>query len=212
MRDAKEELLPTRASLLARLKDWQNAVSWQEFFDTYWKLIYGVARKSELSDSEAQDVVQEVLVHVAKQMPTFQYDPKIGSFKGWLLTKTRWCIVAQVRQRARQPGLVSVSSDGHDATPETTPPIANVAATTPSIDELWELQWQENLLEAAYARLKRRTDGIKIQIFEFYVRKEIDAEDVAARFNVSVDQVYLIKHRLTEALKEEVSRLEREVI
>src|SRR6266851_5235672 len=99
MSHQKDELLPTRASLLNRLKDWQDQSSWQEFFDTYWKLIYGVARKAGLTDVEAQDVVQETMASVAKHIPTFKYDPAIGSFKAWLLNMTRWRIIAQFRKR-----------------------------------------------------------------------------------------------------------------
>jgi len=62
-----DDLLPTRLSLLARLKDWQDQQSWREFFDTYWKLIYSVAIQAGLSDAEAQDVVQDTLVSVAKK-------------------------------------------------------------------------------------------------------------------------------------------------
>src|SRR5437868_1424080 len=93
------ELIPTRASLIGRLKNWQDQASWQEFFDTYWKLIYGVARKSGLSDFEAQDVVQETMASVAKHMPLFKYNPAIGSFKCWLLNMTRWRVVDQLRKR-----------------------------------------------------------------------------------------------------------------
>src|ERR1041385_4461701 len=100
MRRQMEELIPTRATLLVRLKDWQDQSSWQEFFDIYWKLIYGVARKAGLSDAEAQDVVQETLVAVSRHMPDFNYDPAIGSFKAWLLNMTRWRIVSQVRKRS----------------------------------------------------------------------------------------------------------------
>src|SRR5882762_11440295 len=78
--------IQTRASLLHRLKNWQDEASWQEFFDTYWRLIYGVARQAGMTDVEAQDVVQETMVSVAKHMPTFKYDPAIGSFKAWLMT------------------------------------------------------------------------------------------------------------------------------
>src|SRR5882762_11075450 len=95
----RSELIPTRATLLERLKDWQDQSSWQEFFDTYWKLIYGVARKAGLTDAEAQDVVQETIFSVARHMPTFKYDPAIGSFKGWLLNMTRWRIIDQFRKR-----------------------------------------------------------------------------------------------------------------
>ena len=56
-----DEFIPTRASLLSRLKDWEDQTSWREFFDTYGRLIYGVARKAGLADAEAQDAVQETL-------------------------------------------------------------------------------------------------------------------------------------------------------
>ena len=56
--DVSEELIPTRWSLLSRLKDAADAESWQEFFDIYWRLIYRAATKSGLTDAEAQEVVQ----------------------------------------------------------------------------------------------------------------------------------------------------------
>src|ERR1051325_187335 len=96
-----DELIRTRASLIDRLKNWEDHKSWREFFDTYWKLIYGVARHAGLTDAEAQDVVQETMLHVAKKMPKFNYDPAIGSFKAWLLNKVRWASIQQLRKRGR---------------------------------------------------------------------------------------------------------------
>ena len=60
-----EATIATRASLLVRLKDREDQASWQEFFDTYWRLIYSVATKAGLNDAEAQDVVQETVISVA---------------------------------------------------------------------------------------------------------------------------------------------------
>ena len=50
------------STLLSRLKNADDHAGWQEFFDTYWKLIYGVARKAGLNDAEAQDAVQETVI------------------------------------------------------------------------------------------------------------------------------------------------------
>src|SRR5258706_14947787 len=86
------ELIPTRQSLLSRLKDWKDEESWRVFFDTYWKLIYGAAMKAGLSDAEAQDVVQETVISVLKSMPGFEYNTEKGSFKSWLLRLTNWRI------------------------------------------------------------------------------------------------------------------------
>src|SRR6267143_6364892 len=87
-----ENLLPTRRSLLNRLKNWDDQESWKDFFDTYWKLIYGVAIKAGLSDAEAEEVVQETVITVAKKIGDFKADPAHGSFKGWLLKITQWRI------------------------------------------------------------------------------------------------------------------------
>src|SRR6186713_2718988 len=91
-------LLATRRSLVERLTNWEDQRHWQEFFETYWRLIYGVARKSGLTDAEAQDVVQETVITVAKNITN--YEREAGSFKGWLLHITRWRIADQFRKRA----------------------------------------------------------------------------------------------------------------
>src|SRR5436309_3255208 len=95
----REELIPTRDSLLSRLKNSQDQESWQDFFNTYWKLVYGVAIKAGLTDQEAQDAVQETVITVARHIPAFKYDPSVCSFKTWLLNVTRWRISDQLRKR-----------------------------------------------------------------------------------------------------------------
>jgi len=63
--------LATRRSLLSRLKESNAQESWRQFFDTYWKLIYGTAVKSGLSEAEAQDAVrraEEELVEARKAL------------------------------------------------------------------------------------------------------------------------------------------------
>ncbi len=95
-----EESNPTRASLIGRVKDLGDQSGWQEFFDIYWRLIYATALKAGLNDAEAQDVVQETILTVAKAMPGFDYDPARGSFKGWLRKTTHWRIHDHLRRRA----------------------------------------------------------------------------------------------------------------
>src|SRR5439155_21101802 len=97
--NGQDEFIPTRHSLLSRLKDWNDDDSWKEFFDTYWKLIYRTGLRAGLTDMEAQDVVQESILSVAKAMLAFQYDPSIGSFKAWLQKRTQLRIGDQMRKR-----------------------------------------------------------------------------------------------------------------
>lgn len=207
MAQRDDELLPTRVTLLERLRDWKDQASWQEFFDTYWKLIYGVARKSGLGDAEAQDVVQETMSGVAKHMPSFQYNPALGSFKAWLLNLTRWRIIDQARKRP--PASVSVTHTGLDG-PATALIDQIIDPASADLDAVWEREWERNLFNAAVTRVKRRVDPQKYQMFDLYVNQEWAADKVAATFGVAVDQVYLIKHRITEMLRDEIHRLGQE--
>jgi len=199
-----DELTATRTTLLQRLKNWQDQSSWQDFFDTYWRLIYSGALKAGLNEAEAQEVVQETMISVAKHMPTFEYDRAIGSFKAWLLTMTRWRITDQLRKRRRLAAHDSFDDTDADArmTGKMMDPVSEC------LDALWDAEWQKNLLDAAIDKVRRRLDPQKYQIFDFYVNKEWPAEDVAKAFGISIDQVYLAKHRVTEMITEEVKRLE----
>ena len=203
-----DELIPTRATLIQRLKNWQDQSSWQDFFDTYWKLIYNVARNRGLSDAEAQDVVQETMISVAKHMPTFKYDPAIGSFKTWLLNMTRWRIIDQFRKRG-PPAEPHPFPDAPVTGARTVDKMVEPASQ--DLDALWDAEWEKNLLDAAIAKVKRRFDPQKYQIFDLYVNKAWAPDKVAKAFGVSIGQVYLAKHRVTEMIKEEVKRLEKEM-
>jgi RNA polymerase sigma-70 factor (ECF subfamily) len=208
MAQMADELIPTRTTLLERLKDWQNDSSWQIFFDTYWKLIYGIALKGGLTKEEAQDVVQETMLTVAKQMPNFKYDRKNGSFKSWLLNTTRWRIADQFRRRE----AVAVShSSSDDADTETRAEDKVLDSAIQDMDALWDAEWEKNLLDAAITKVKRRLDPQKYQIFDFCVNKEWPPEKVAETFSIPVAQVYLAKHRATEMIREEVRKMETEI-
>jgi RNA polymerase sigma factor (sigma-70 family) len=203
-----DELIPTRTTLLERLKDWRDASSWQEFFDTYWKLIYSVAIKSGLKDAEAKDVVQETMISVAKHIPVFKYDRNLGSFKLWLLNMTRWRISDQFRKRESLvvPRLQEETTPGTEWLEQFADP------ASANLEQLWEKEWEKTLLDAALTKVKRTLEPEKYQIFDFYVNKEWPPEKVAKTFSISVDQVYLAKHRITELLKHEIERLQRNMI
>ena len=208
MTESKDELIPTRATLIQRLKDWRDQSSWQDFFDIYWKLIYGTAIKSGLTASEAQEVVQETMISVAKHMPSFKYDPAIGSFKTWLLNMTRWRITDQLRKRESFVACHSAFEDTATGTRQ----VDKVAdPRSQDLDALWSVEWEKNLLNAAIAKVKRQLDPQKFQIFDLYVNKEWTPQRVAAAFGISVDQVYLAKHRTMDLIKKEAKRLEREI-
>ena len=98
MTEAVADSLPTRDSLLNRIKDLGDDASWRDFFNTYWELIYNLARKAGLSQSEAQDVMQETVMAVSRNIGNFRTGTEYGSFKAWLRQQSRWRIADQFRR------------------------------------------------------------------------------------------------------------------
>lgn len=200
-----DELLPTRASLLERLKNLDDSKSWQEFFDTYWDLIYGVAIKSGLSPADAEDVVQETVIHAARHIGEFKYDPTL-SFKAWLLHATRWRIIDQIRKRS--PVAISSSHNRDDTTRTKT--VERIPAPTGyDLDAKWDSEWREHIQQKALDRIRNSVNPKHYQIFDAHVLRAWPVEKVILTLHVSEDQVYKVKSRLMQLLKKEVSRLER---
>ena len=209
MRKDFDELVPTRMTLIERLKRWDDRESWKEFFDTYWKLIYGVAIRYGLTADEAQEVVQETLISVSKNIGKFKADPSFGSFKSWLLQLTRWKISDQKRKRpleeiarAHRPGM-RVPSDSSTSTEERIPD-----ASGNSLDVIWEEEWKKNLVQAALEKVKRQVSAKHYQIFYTHVIEGMPVAKVAKMLGTNVALVYLVKHRVSPLLKQAIQTVE----
>lgn len=200
------DLNPTRRSLITRLKNWDNQESWREFFSAYWQLIYAFAVRSGLNDAEAQEVVQETLITVAREMKGFKYDPARGSFKSWLLLVTKRRVADQMRKRYRAMEVGRLNPDDTAVANEIQ---ARAEQDIPGPDDAWDEEWRQQMATAALDRLRAKVKPAHFQIFEMYVLRGQSGSEVAAAFGVSLMTVYLIKHRLSTLLRKEAVRLEK---
>ena len=201
----KRDPLATRASLLGRLRNWDDAASWEEFAQTYSRLIRGVAIQAGLTEAEAQDVEQETLLSVAKTIQDFESDPRRGTFKGWLLNLTRWRIADQFRKRQAHPQQPPLRPG---ATPENRTATVDRIPDPQDLDLLWETEWKKNLLETALQRIGRLVNPRHAQIFDLYAVRQWPATKVARELGINLVQVYLVHHRMTKLLRREVAYLE----
>lgn len=201
--------LPTRASLLGRLRDLEDSDSWRDFFETYWRLIYTVARRAGLSDDAAQEVVQETVIAAARKLPEFRYDPAKGSFKQWLLLVTRRRIQDRLRKAYRSLPVAEGSPEEiarrTEALPGPEPP------PDAQIDAAWEHEWQENLFHAALARVRKKANPKSYQVFDYCVLQGLPAGRAAKLLGLNAAQIYLARHRISAAVKRAVRALEKEL-
>src|SRR6266516_2577964 len=200
----KDDFIPTRLSLLNRLKNWEDQRSWQDFFNTYWKFIYGVAIKAGLSDAEAQDVVQETVVTVAKKIKDFQVSAQRGSFKAWLTHTARWRIADQFRKRSQAAEPMNAASDDTDGT-STVERVPDPVSL--ELDEAWEKDWEQNLLEVALEKVKDRVDTDAFQMFYLHLIKGWPATKVARTVGAKLPAIYFAKYKVSRLVKRELERL-----
>lgn len=208
--------IPTRSSLLDRLRDGDDVDGWMEFYRMYADLIRSFARKHGLTESEAEEVVQETAIGVARNLPGFRYDPSQCSFKTWMLNLTRWRIMDALRRRGRLPSPLSPavpqksgSQPNNDTDPSTmTPWIERIPdSNLPNAGADWDAHWEHSLRQAALERVRNAIDLRHFQIFDLYALKNVPAREVAHRVGVHVAQVYLVKQRVSARWKKEILRL-----
>jgi len=209
--------IQTQASLLSRLKQGDDNESWQEFYRIYGKLVRDFAIQAGLTDSEADEVVQETAIAMSRHLPEYRYDPKVCRFKTWLLNQASWRIKDQLKKRKKEPAWLRAQSNpsAPSAAPKsddssrtsTLQRIPDKAAT--HLDALFETEWRRNLFDAALERVKQKFSLKQFQIFDLLVVKEWRASDVAHSLGVTLANVYVTRHRISAAIKKEIRGLEK---
>jgi RNA polymerase sigma-70 factor (ECF subfamily) len=207
--------ISTRPSLLNRLKTGDDPVSWREFYALYGPLIRGFALKAGLREDEAEEVVQETAISVAKHLPGFVYDPSVCSFKTWLLNLSSWRIKNEFRRRQRHPSASEAfPAPTHDVAADETSRTSTTNRIPdpdlPAFGAEWDQAYDQHMFTAALERVRAKLDPKAYQVFDLYVLKEQPAREVARTLGINLARVYLAKHRVQAALRREVRRLERQ--
>lgn len=194
----------TSRSLLEGVKDWSNQKRWNEFFSLYAPLIHAMARHYGLAEEDANDFVQETMVKVAKRLPDFEYDPALGSFRGWLRQVVRNGVIAHWRRDQKHRDHLVRPADGPGGEP------ALERLPDPSMedfDRLWEEQWRRWLWETAKERVKAKVKPRQYQIFHCAVVKEWSTARIARDLRVNIGQVYFARRKVEKLIRAEVGNL-----
>ena len=198
-------LLETRSSLIQRLKSTINGESWEEFFHTYWELIYNVARRAGLSEADAQDIVQETILKVHNSLDRFEYNRKRGTFKGWLRTVTRSRLNDFFKKQQRRPALNQPLEEAAGELQNLEDPEG------PEIEKIWDEEWNRNLIQAALSRTKKLSSPKQFQIFKCHYIDEWTVRETCRTLGVNAAQVYMAKQRVGKIFREAVEAIQEQV-
>src|SRR6266487_6823085 len=129
----------TRPSLLVRIRDAADREAWRQFVELYAPLVYRFARRRGLQDADAADLAQDVLHAVARSSGRLEYDPRRGTFRGWLFTVARNKLHTFLKRQQR------LRRRTEDVAVERLP--EGPAAGGPDEAALWEQEYQQRLFD-----------------------------------------------------------------
>jgi len=184
----------TRLSLLVRLCDARDDGAWSQFVELYAPLVYGFARKHGLQDADAADLTQDVLQAVSGGIRRLDYDPRRGSFRGWLFTvvrnKLRNFLAAQKR-----PGRGTGDTDAQQRLQEL--PAREDEQTT-----WWEQEYEQRVFSWAADQVRGAFQDSTWKAFWQTAVEGKTGPEVARALGMTVAAVYLAKGRVMARLKE----------
>jgi len=70
------------------------------------------------------------------------------------------------------------------------------------LGEAWDQEWEQSVFEAAVAQVRERVNPKHFQVFDCCVRQGWPAARVAATLGMNAAQVYLARHRVSQAVKQ----------
>ena len=190
----------TRITLLNRIRATDDADAWAEFARLYGPVVYGFARKRGLQDADAADLVQDVLRSVARNAHRINYDPKRGTFRGWLYTVTRnkvYNFLSANRNRPKAGGGDNGSQERLD----------QLAGKPDEAEAEWELEYQRRLSAKAMERVKHEFQPNTWQAFWGTAVEGRPAADVGKELRMTSGAVYVAKSRVLARLRDEVQQL-----
>ncbi len=199
MKKTKIDSLKTRKTLLKRLKNQDDNMSWEEFYNLYVGYIYAIIlNMPNIPDNEVDDVVQQVILVAWQKLPEFDYEESKGKFRGWLSAVTKNTVRSLLRKKFRQLDRYRMDVPEDDQ------------ALTPEIDKIAEREWQKYITDLAWDRIKDRFKPHVAQAF-LLLAEGRTPQDVSAEFGISVDTLYVYKFRVQKVFLREIRMLDEEI-
>lgn len=189
----------TSASLLGRLRDRSDVGAWNRFIHIYTPLVQGWLCRLAAPPSEIDDLVQEVMTVVVRELPDFRYDPARGSFRGWLRTITANRLREVWRARRSRP---TASGDG-----EFLNMVEQLEDPASSLSQLWDHEHDRHVAHQLLATIEPDFEPKTYQAFQRVVMGGEKAAAVAAKLGLSVNAVLIAKSRVLARLRQEVQGL-----
>jgi RNA polymerase sigma-70 factor (ECF subfamily) len=187
----------THLTLLMRLRDRADTLSWAEFHDRYGELLYRYARTRGAKHDDAEDVVQEVELALFKALAGFEYDARKGRFRSYLRSAVIHTLGRRASRQAHQPPVLDPRQFDYLCSRE-----------EEESDAHWEREWQLHRLRWALRAVAGSFEPMTLQAFEMHVLGGRPVDETAAALGISAGSVYQAKSRVLKGLKQRLATLD----
>ena len=195
----------TRRSLLLRVRDSSDDVSWQEFFALYEPLLMRYVRSLSIREDESRDIVQNIFIKLAAQLPQFELDQNQGRFRTWLWHITRNAVIDHVRRR-------KTTSQAEKEWQERMTDWEKSTASGP--DDNWYLEHRSRILHAVLVELKGESNPRSWKCFQEHIVNKRPAQEVSDELGMSVNSVYAncsnMRSRIRQRCRQHLNKLDDE--
>lgn len=188
----------TSPTLLTRLRQAPtDQAAWGAFVERYGAMISGWCRRWGVQSADTDDIRQNILLDLAKQMHRFEYDAS-GSFRAWLKTVCyrAWCDFCDRRRGDLGTGGSTVLDL-----------LQSVEARENFLQE-FEEEWDRELLEIAMKNVRGRVQEHTWEVFRLMTQDELSGADVAERLGMKVGAVWVAKSKVQKMLRDEIEAME----
>ena len=185
----------TRSSVLKAVADTGNEAAWSRLFDMYAGFVFSIARSKGLKAEDADDIVQVVFTDLARNLPTFKYDRSKGRFRSYLTGLVHWRVMDRLKEGKRDTELKAAFLEEAQA------------AVTSADEGFSEREWQSAAIDEALRRIKPEVRPEHYAAFVASTMEGQDTETVMKLYDLSRDNLYQIRKRLTAKLRETVAEV-----
>ena len=182
---------PTSHSLLERARDPADAASWRKLTDLYTPLIRRWVRPYVAQPADVDDVVQDVLAVLVRELPRFEHSRNPGAFRAWL----RSIAVNRLRVAWRTRGPAA----GGDAVLDQLNQLEDQASP---LSRAWDEEHDRHVVATLLNAIRLEFQPATWQAFDMTVRDGRPAADVATELGLSVNAVLIAKSRILKRLRQ----------
>ena len=191
----------TRHSLIQRLQDGGDDAAWEEFASIYRPIIVRIALRKQLQFDDADDLAQQVLLLVLKNIGNWKTDPARARFRTWLQTVVRNATMNAVSRRPKDQASGGTTS------------LQQLHQCPDKADSLWfDLEWQRETLRWVAQQVRGEFEPATWTAFWDTAIEQISAQEVAERIGKSVGAVYIARSRVMQRIKQRTAELDEDSI